>query len=48
MTFAKRSVFLALCLSLADTKFYRPFQPHQYNTGPGHLHDQGKPTSRHE
>ncbi|XP_040915756.1 EMILIN-3 [Toxotes jaculatrix] len=38
-------VFMTLFLSLAETKFYRPFQ---HKAGLSHYHDQGKPTSRHK
>ncbi|XP_008277314.1 EMILIN-3 [Stegastes partitus] len=41
-------VFMALFFSLVETKYYRPFQFHQYKTGLSQHHDQGKPTSRHK
>ncbi|XP_068997177.1 EMILIN-3 [Embiotoca jacksoni] len=41
-------VLMSLFLSLVETKFYRPFQFHQYNTGLIQHHDQGKPTSRNK
>ncbi|XP_023146286.3 EMILIN-2 isoform X1 [Amphiprion ocellaris] len=41
-------VFMALFFSAVETKFYKPFQFHQYKTGLSQYHDQGKPTSRHK
>ncbi|XP_072223863.1 EMILIN-3 [Leuresthes tenuis] len=40
-------VFISLFLSV-ETKFYRPFQFHQYKPGLSPHHEQGKPTSRHK
>ncbi|KAM9351024.1 EMILIN-3 [Symphorus nematophorus] len=48
MHFLSPFVFMALLLSLVETKFYRPFQFNQYNAGLSQHHDQGKPTSRHK
>ncbi|XP_034731437.1 EMILIN-2-like [Etheostoma cragini] len=41
-------VFVALFLSLVETKFYRPLQFNQYKSGYSQHHGQGKPTSRHK
>ncbi|XP_041802604.1 EMILIN-3 [Chelmon rostratus] len=41
-------VVMTVFLSLAETKFYRPFQFNQYKAGLSQHHDQGKPTSRHK
>ncbi|XP_041859980.1 EMILIN-2-like [Melanotaenia boesemani] len=41
-------VFINLFFSLVETKFYRPFQFHQYKTGVSPHYEQGKPTSRHK
>ncbi|KAM9751892.1 EMILIN-3 [Menidia menidia] len=40
-------VFIALLLCV-ETKFYRPFQFHQYDHGLSPHNEQGKPTSRHK
>lgn len=42
MSLAKSCVVIGLCLSLAEAKFYRPFQH-----GAGLGHRQGNPTSTH-
>ncbi|XP_068194420.1 EMILIN-3 [Antennarius striatus] len=41
-------MLITLCLSLVETKFYRPLQFNQYKAGLSQHHDQGKPTSRHK
>nr|XP_020467445.1 EMILIN-3-like [Monopterus albus]XP_020467447.1 EMILIN-3-like [Monopterus albus] len=41
-------LFMALFLSLVETKFYRPFHFNQYNAGLSQNQDQRKPTSRHK
>ncbi|CAG03920.1 unnamed protein product, partial [Tetraodon nigroviridis] len=44
MHLVKTCVFISLCLSLAESKFYRPFQ---HSAGLSRHHHQGKPTSSH-
>ncbi|XP_068598978.1 LOW QUALITY PROTEIN: EMILIN-3-like, partial [Brachionichthys hirsutus] len=41
-------VLVTLCLSLVESKFYRPFQFSRYDSGLGPQRDQGSPTSRHK
>ncbi|XP_061590694.1 EMILIN-3-like [Cololabis saira] len=41
-------LIITLFLSLAEAKFYRPFQFHQYKTEPSPHHEPGRPTSRHK
>ncbi|XP_030590596.1 EMILIN-3 [Archocentrus centrarchus] len=41
-------VFVTQFSSLVETKFYQPFQFHQYKPGISQHYSQGKPTSRHK